>query len=111
IERCERPSLVFDLARIDANLAAVAEAARGAGVSALFAAKSFPHPAVCARAAARLAGFDVASPGEVAQIREAVDSAASDGVRAADRVLSVADPSGAAAAAAAGWPGRLLVSC
>jgi diaminopimelate decarboxylase len=53
LERCERPSLVFDLARIDANLAAIAAAADRAGVTALFAAKSFPHPAVRALAAAR----------------------------------------------------------
>lgn len=115
IERCERPSLVFDLARIDANLAALAEAARAAGgaarVTALFAAKSFPHPAVYARAAARLGGFDVSSPGEVAQIGEVVEGAGPGEVRAADRVLSVADPSGAAAALAGGWPGRLVVSC
>ncbi|HEY0989513.1 MAG TPA: hypothetical protein VGD80_20735, partial [Kofleriaceae bacterium] len=65
IERCRRPSLVFDVARIDGTLAAIAEAARAAGVTALFAAKSFPHPAVRALAAARLAGFDVASPAEV----------------------------------------------
>jgi len=103
IERCERPSLVFDLARIDANLAAIAGAARAAGITALFAAKSFPHPAVRALAAARLAGFDVASPGEIADV---VGVAALGG-----RTLSVADPSGRAIAAVAGWRGRLMVSC
>lgn len=103
IERCERPSLVFDLARIDARLAAIADAARAAGITALFAAKSFPHPAVRALAAARLAGFDVASPGEVADAAEAAS--------AGPRVLSVADPSGRAIAAAAGWRGRLIVGC
>jgi diaminopimelate decarboxylase len=102
IERCRRPSLVFDLARIDANLAALAEAARGAGITALFAAKSFPHPAVRALAAARLAGFDAASPGEVHEVR---------GLARPDAALSVADPSGAAAEAAASWPGRLVISC
>src|SRR5215510_5733113 len=102
IERCERPSLVFDLAAIDANLAAIADAARAAEVTALFAAKSFPHPAVRALAAARLAGFDVASPAEVADVAEA----------AAERgVLSVADPSGRAIAAAASWRGRVIASC
>lgn len=101
VERCARPSLVFDLARIDANLAAIADAARAAGVTALFAAKSFPHPAVRALAAARLAGFDVASPGEVAAAREA----------APHGVLSVADPSGHATTAAAGWRGRVIVGC
>lgn len=68
IERQERPSLVFDLARIDANLAAIASATRGAGITALFAAKSFPHPAVHALAATHLAGFDVGSPGEIADV-------------------------------------------
>jgi ornithine decarboxylase len=102
IERCRRPSLVFDLARIDANLAALAEAARGAGITALFAAKSFPHPAVRALAAARLAGFDAASPGEVHEVR---------GLARPDAALSVADPSGAAAEAAASWPGRLVIGC
>jgi diaminopimelate decarboxylase len=102
IERLERPSLVFDLARIDANLALLADAARGAGITALFAAKSFPHPAVRALAGAHLAGFDVASPGEVV---EAVELASRG------HVLSIADPSGRAAAAAARWRGRLIVSC
>jgi diaminopimelate decarboxylase len=105
LERCERPSLVFDLAQIDANLAAIAEAAAGAGATALFAAKSFPHPAVRALAATRLAGFDVASPAEVAEVGAAV--AAGAGARA----LSVADPTGRAVRAAACWPGRLIVSC
>jgi diaminopimelate decarboxylase len=102
IERCERPSLVFDLAAIDANLAAIAEAARAAEVTALFAAKSFPHPAVRALAAAHLAGFDVASPAEVADVAE---------VGAARGVLSVADPSGRSIAAAASWRGRVIASC
>jgi len=102
IDRCRRPSLVFDLARIDANLAAIAAAAREAGITALFAAKSFPHPAVQALAAARLAGFDVASPGEVAGVAE---------VAPAGGVLSIADPSGRAALAAGSWRGRLVVSC
>ena len=101
IERCERPSLVYDLARIDANLAALSGAARQAGVTALFAAKSFPHPAVHALAASHLAGFDVASPAEVAIVAE----------RAPHAMLSVADPSGLAIAAASRWRGRLVVSC
>jgi diaminopimelate decarboxylase len=102
IERLERPSLVFDLAGIDATLAEIAGAARAAGISAVFAAKAFPHPTVRALAAARLAGFDVASPGEVAEVA---------GMAAPGQILSVADPSGRAAAAAAGWRGRLIVSC
>ena len=103
IERCERPSLVFDLARIDASLTMIAAAARSAGITALFAAKSFPHPAVHALAAARLAGFDVASPGEVA--------AAAEVAPPSGMILSIADPSGRAIAAASGWRGRLVVSC
>ncbi|HEX3762157.1 MAG TPA: hypothetical protein VHW23_25825 [Kofleriaceae bacterium] len=102
LARCERPSLVFDLAQIDANLAAIARAARAAEVTALFAAKSFPHPAVRVLAAAHLAGFDTASPAEV---RDACDACGTG------RVLSIADPSGRAADAAAGWRGRLIVSC
>lgn len=102
IDASERPSLVFDLARIDASLGAVADAARGAEITALFAAKSFPHPAVRALAASRLAGFDVASPAEVAGALE---------VSRAGQILSVADPSGRAAAAATSWRGRLIISC
>lgn len=108
IARCQRPSLVFDLAQIDANLAAIARAARGAEVTALFAAKSFPHPAVRALAAAHLAGFDAASPAEVGEVCDACDGGARRGGGA---VLSIADPSGRAAAAAARWRGRMIVSC
>jgi diaminopimelate decarboxylase len=108
IERCERPCLVFDLARIDANLAAIASAAAAAGVTALFAAKSFPDPVVRAIAATRLAGFDVASATEVREVA-AVCGAARAG--SAGHLLSIADPSGRAIAAAAGWRGRLVVSC
>lgn len=109
LARCDRPSLVFDLAQIDANLAAIARAARGAEVTALFAAKSFPHPAVRALAAAHLAGFDAASPAEVAEVCDAYDAGARPGGGTA--VLSVADPSGRAVAAAARWRGRLIASC
>jgi diaminopimelate decarboxylase len=100
IARCDRPTLMFDLERIDANLVAIASAARKAGVTALFAAKSFPHPAVRALASARLAGFDAGSP-------EEVDQAIAIGAE----VLSVADPTGRAISAAARWPGRLIVVC
>jgi diaminopimelate decarboxylase len=109
VARCERPSLVFDLAQIDANLAAIARAARGAEATALFAAKSFPHPAVRALAAAHLAGFDAASPAEVGELCDACDGGV--GRAGGPAVLSIADPSGRAAAAAAGWRGRLIVSC
>ena len=89
IERCERPSLVFDLARIEANVRALADAARGAGVTALFAAKSFPRPEVRAIAARHLAGLDVASAGELAEVAALgrVD------------VISVVDPTGRAGGA------------
>jgi len=103
IDRCAGPALVFDLARIDARLLEIARAARSAQVTALFAVKSFPHAEVHALAAGRLAGFDVASPGEVEAVQRIADRAS--------HVLSVADPSGRAAAAAASWPGRLIVSC
>lgn len=105
IERCERPTLVFDLAGIDANLRAIAAAASSAGVTALFAAKSFPHPAVRALACEHLAGFDVASEAEV---RDACDAGRAS---RADRVLSIADPTGRAISAAASWGGRLIASC
>ncbi|HEY0190525.1 MAG TPA: hypothetical protein VGC42_05340 [Kofleriaceae bacterium] len=95
-----RPSLVFELARIDDNLRQFADAARAAGVTALFAAKSFPHPAVRALAAQRFAGFDVAS---AAEVRDAIAAGAG--------VLSVADPSARAIAAVADWRGRLIASC
>src|SRR5688572_6522318 len=81
IEHAERPSLVFDLARIEANLVGIAAAARAHGVTALFAAKSFPHPAIHALAARHLSGFDVASPGELAELPPA-------------KILSLADPTG-----------------
>ena len=102
IERSERPTLVFDLARIDRQLTAIADAARRAGITAVFAAKSFPHPAVLALAAARLAGFDVASPAELADASK---------LARADQILSIADPSGRAIAGAGAWRGRLVVSC
>ena len=74
-------SLVFDLARIEANMRRVAAAARASGIRALFAAKSFPHPAVRALAAELLDGFDVASPTEARELPPA-------------RLVSIADPSG-----------------
>jgi diaminopimelate decarboxylase len=104
LARCAHPSLVFDLARIDANLAALAAAARAADITPLFAAKSFPHAAVRALAAARLAGFDVASPAEVAEIAALAPPGAAG-------ILSVVDPSGRAAGATGGWRGRLIIGC
>lgn len=98
VERCERPTLLFDRARIEANLVAIGEAARAVGITTLFAAKSFPHPEVRALAARVLDGFDAASPGEVAELPAA-------------RVLSLVDPSGRAIIAAGEHRGRLIVGC
>jgi diaminopimelate decarboxylase len=102
LARCDRATLLFDLARIERNIDKLALAAAEIGATALFASKSFPHPAVRALAAQRLAGFDVASPGEV-------DDAIAEAPRSA--LLAVGDPSGRAIAAAARWPGRLVISC
>lgn len=104
LERCARPSLVFDLARIEENARAFAEAARETGVTVLFAAKSFPRPEVRAIAARRLAGFDVASEAELAEV------AALGPVE----LVSIADPTGRAGAAAetaAAFARRLIVGC
>ena len=102
IDRCARPSLVFDLARIEANARAFAEAARAARVTALFAAKSFPRPEVRAIAARWLAGFDVASAGELAEV------AAAGPVE----LVSIADPTGGAAAAVSEAAARrVIVGC
>jgi len=97
IERCARPTLVFDRARIAANLRAIAAAARAHGITALFAAKSFPHAEVRALAGELLDGFDAGSAGEVAELPAA-------------RVLSIMDPSGRAAAIAPRGT-RVIVGC
>jgi diaminopimelate decarboxylase len=88
IDRCAGPSLVFDLARIEANARAFAEAARAARITALFAAKSFPRPEVRAIAARWLGGFDVASPAELAEVR----------AHGPVELVSIADPTGRAGA-------------
>lgn len=98
IDRCERPSLVFDIATIEANVRAIAGAAREAGVTALFAAKSFPHPEVRAIAARWLDGFDAASSAEIAELPRV-------------GTLSIADPTGRAISCAGTWPHRVIVSC
>lgn len=97
IERCERASLVFDLARIDDNLRAFADAARASGATVLFAAKSFPHPRVRELAARWFDGFDAASAGELAELPPA-------------RVVSIVDPSGRAGAEAV-RAARVIVGC
>jgi diaminopimelate decarboxylase len=91
-----RPSLVFELATIAANMRRVADAAHACGIRALFAAKSFAHADVRALAAEILDGFDVASVGELEVVEHG-------------KIVSVADPTGAAIAAARGQ--RVIVSC
>jgi len=84
---CTRATLVYDLATIDETMTRVAAAARRHDIRVLFAAKSFPHPAVLALAARHLDGFDVASPGELAQVPHA-------------NLVSIFDPTGRATTAA-----------
>ncbi len=81
IARCERATLVFDAARIAANMQRIADAARAARITPLFAVKSFPHPRVIELAARYFDGFDVASPGELALVPR-------------DKIISIADPTG-----------------
>ncbi|MBA3398281.1 MAG: hypothetical protein H0T89_36985 [Deltaproteobacteria bacterium] len=97
--RCNRPSLVFDLARIEANVRAIAAAARASAVTVLFAAKSFPHPAVRAICARHFAGFDVGSAGELAEV-----------AALGARLISVVDPTGRAGLAEAS-AARMIVGC
>jgi diaminopimelate decarboxylase len=98
IDACVRPSLVFDRARIASNLRSLAESARTHGITALFAAKSFPHPDVWALAAEHCDGFDAASLGEVTSVPRG-------------RVLSIVDPTGRAHVGANNHRGRLIVGC
>jgi diaminopimelate decarboxylase len=95
--RCERATLVFDLSAIERNMVRVAEAARAADILPLFALKSFPHPAVRTLALTKLAGFDVASLGELRETPRA-------------RIISIVDPSGAAIAQAPADT-RVIVGC
>jgi len=95
-------ALVFDASRLDANFRAVAAAARAHGVTALFAAKSFPHPVVRALAARHLDGFDAASVGEIRELVAHDDPG---------RILSIVDPTAQASHCdlLARWHGRLVV--
>jgi diaminopimelate decarboxylase len=102
LERCTRATLLYDSAQIDANMRAVAFAARSAGIRALFAAKSFPHPRVLALAGEHLDGFDVASPGELDAIA---------GRAGAESIISVVDPTGAAIALVSRYRERVIVGC
>lgn len=95
LERYSQPTLVFDLAQIERNMVRVAGAARAAGITPLFALKSFPHPRVRELAARHLDGFDVASLGE---LREAP----------AAKIISIIDPTGVAIAEAPRGP-RVIV--
>ncbi len=104
IAGCAQPSLVFSLGRIAANAEGIAAAAKAAGVTVLFAAKSFPHRRVRAAIGEHFAGFDVASSGELDELGAAIDGT----------ILSLGDPTGLTAAAD---PARLararrvIVSC
>nr|MBA3499191.1 hypothetical protein [Deltaproteobacteria bacterium] len=90
IERVRGPVLVFDAARIEANARALAVP----GFTTLFAAKSFPHPAVRAICERIFDGYDVASAGEAAEVSA--------------RIVSIADPTGSANDATCE---RLIVVC
>ena len=92
IETCVQPTLLFDRARLVANMHAFV----ASGATVLFAAKSFPHPEVWQLAAATCAGFDVASVGELAALP-------------ATSLVSVADPTGRAGDVARA--ARVIVSC
>lgn len=95
------PELLFHRAKLLSNLRDTAAGARNAGITLLFAAKSFPHPEVLALAAAHLDGFDVASPGELASV-----------AATAPRLLSIADPTGLTLAKLPpNRTARTLVSC
>ncbi len=96
IERARGPSLVFDRATLAGNLRRIADAAHAHEIRVLFAAKSFAHAEVLAMAADTVDGFDVASPGELAAVSGA-------------RLVSVADPTGAAIAQARG--ARVICVC
>lgn len=97
IERCDGPTLLFDRARLVSNMRALVDAAHAAGIVALFAAKSFPHPDVWAMAADVFDGFDAASAGEALALPHV-------------RTLSIVDPSGRGAASARA-AARLIVGC
>ncbi|HEY5921882.1 MAG TPA: hypothetical protein VIV11_09445 [Kofleriaceae bacterium] len=96
-DACERATLVFDLATIERNMQRVGDAARAVDIVPLFAMKSFPHPRVRELAARYLDGFDVASLGELSEVP-------------AGKLLSIADPTGAALAHAP-TGARVIVSC
>ncbi|MBV8755638.1 MAG: hypothetical protein JO257_00085 [Deltaproteobacteria bacterium] len=102
IERARGPTLVFDRATLAENMRRVAAAARAHDIRVLFAAKSFAHAEVLAMAGDALDGFDVASPGELDAVARASSSR--------PRILSIADPTGAAIAAIANPAGTIAGS-
>ena len=107
--RCTRAALVFDLGAIERTMQRVAAAARAANIVPLFALKSFPDPRVHALAVQHLAGFDVASRGELHALSAAGGASRGD-AGTATPILSIADPSGGAIAHAP-RPGRVIVAC
>jgi diaminopimelate decarboxylase len=109
IERARGPTLVFDLAAIEATMTAVAAAARAHGVRVVLAAKAFPLPEVIERAARWLDGVDLAGAGERAMARAVgIDAGAGAGAGA---LVSITDPALDAAAIAALPDGPITVTC
>jgi diaminopimelate decarboxylase len=106
IDRCERATLVFDIAKLASNMRAVADAAGAARITPLFALKSFPHPRVVELAREHLAGFDVASTAEL----EIARGAKSEG-ESRESILSIVDPSGVAITHGPSDRRRVIVGC
>lgn len=77
------PQLLFDRATLERTMGETAAAGHAAGLRVLFAVKSFPHRDVLALAAAQLDGFDVASAGELSEVRTLL---------APRHALSITDP-------------------
>jgi diaminopimelate decarboxylase len=107
----ERATLVFDLGAIERTMQEVARAARAARITPLFAMKSFPHQRVRELAARHLAGFDVASLGELGNLT-GLPTAPSGSFAGGGPIVSIVDPTGAAIAAAPTLAAhRVIVGC
>jgi diaminopimelate decarboxylase len=104
IERARGPTLVFDLAAIEATMTRVAATAHAHGVRVVLAAKAFPLPEVLGRAASRLDGVDLAGAGERAMARAVA-------IEAGAALVSITDPALDAAAIAALPDGPITVTC